>query len=137
MLVGFAAMNGRGTSTTAAVGAPAVSAPSGTAPQVTAPSAAAPAASAPAAAPQPAAPAGPATSMSDGTYEVGVDIAAGRYTTTGPDRTDLIPNYYWERSKDDSGELRSIIANDNLSGSVSVKKGEFVKLSGGCTWTKQ
>ena len=32
----------------------------------------------------PAKPAGPATSFGDGTYEVGVDVAAGRYKTRGP-----------------------------------------------------
>jgi len=29
--------------------------------------------------------------MSDGTYEVGVDVAAGRYKTTGPDRSSDFP----------------------------------------------
>lgn len=123
------ATGGRGATPTAA--APAPSAIPSTAPAVAPPAAAAPAAS--------AAPAGPATSMEDGTYQVGVDVAAGRNTTIGPDASDVIPSCYWERASDDSGEFGSIIANENLSGpgSVTVKKGEVVKLSGSCTWTKQ
>jgi len=84
----------------------------------------------------PAQPAGPATRIGDGTYEVGTDMAAGRYKTTGDGSIGLC---YWERAKDDSGDLGSIISNDLFRGpgSVTVKNGEFAKLSGGCTWTKQ
>ena len=84
----------------------------------------------------PAQPAGSTTHVGDGTYEVGVDMAAGRYKTTGDGSIGLC---YWERAKDDSGDLRSIISNDLFRGpgSVTVKNGEFAKLSGGCTWTKQ
>jgi hypothetical protein len=84
----------------------------------------------------PAQPVGQATRIGDGTYEVGVDMAAGRYKTTGDGSIGLC---YWERAKDDSGDLRSIISNDLFRGpgSVTVKNGEFAKLSGGCTWTKQ
>ena len=39
---------------------------------------------APAVAPAPAAPSGPATEIGQGTYQVGVDIAPGRYKTAGP-----------------------------------------------------
>jgi hypothetical protein len=86
----------------------------------------------------PAAPAGPATTVGDGTYEVGVDLEPGRYKTAGPSQSSIIPMCYWARHKDDSGEFRSIIANQNLQGpgSVTVKAGEFVEFSGGCTWTK-
>ena len=84
----------------------------------------------------PAQPAGPTTHVGDGTYEVGVDMAAGRYKTTGDGSIGIC---YWERAKDDSGDLGSIISNDLFRGpgSVTVKNGEFAKLSGGCTWTKQ
>lgn len=82
---------------------------------------------------------GPATTVSDGTYEVGVDLAAGRYKTPGPDGSGALDMCYVARSSNDSGELDSIIANDIAQGpsSVTVKKGEFAKFSGGCTWTKQ
>ena len=86
----------------------------------------------------PAKPAGPATSVGDGTYEVGVDVVAGRYKTQGP-TDDLFKNCYWQRTKDDSGQFRSIIANGNTQGpgSVTIKAGEFFQTSGGCVWTKQ
>lgn len=82
---------------------------------------------------------GPATSMGAGSYQVGTDIVAGRYKTTGPDKSSIFPNCYWERSKDDSGEFKSIISNDNIQGpgTLSVKAGEFLKLTGGCEWVKQ
>jgi len=86
----------------------------------------------------PAKPAGPATSFGDGTYEVGVDVVAGRYKTQGP-TDDLFKNCYWQRTKDDSGQFRSIIANGNTQGpgSVTIKAGEFFQTSGGCNWAKQ
>lgn len=86
----------------------------------------------------PQAPAGPATQAGDGTYQVGTDIAAGQYKTPGPDKTAVIPSCYWSRLKDDSGEFSAIIANNVVQGpgSVTVKKGEYLELSGGCTWTK-
>lgn len=74
-----------------------------------------------------------------GVYEVGDDMPAGKYKTTGPDESDLLPHCYWERAKDASGELDSIIANDNLQGPgiVTVKPGEVVTFSGSCAWTGQ
>jgi hypothetical protein len=86
----------------------------------------------------PAAPSGPAATVADGTHQVGVDIAPGRYKTAGPDQSSIIPNCYWQRAKNDSGEFSAIIANQNLQGpgSVTVKDGEFVTFNGGCTWTK-
>jgi hypothetical protein len=73
-----------------------------------------------------------ATTMEDGTYEIGVDAKAGRYKTIAED------GCYWERDKDDSGEFDSIIANDNVSdgarASVTVKKGEFFQSEGCGTW---
>jgi hypothetical protein len=77
-------------------------------------------------------PAQPRTSFSDGTYEVGVDIAPGRYKTAGDGFC------YWERAKSDSGELSSILANDNVDGpaTVTVKTGEFFKSKRCGTWMK-
>ncbi|WP_460397783.1 hypothetical protein [Actinophytocola sediminis] len=82
-------------------------------------------------------PSGPDTTMSDGMYQVGVDVAPGRYKTTGPDDSSDFAHCYWARTTDDSGELRSIIANSLLQGpgSVTVNAGEFIELNGGCTWT--
>lgn len=94
--------------------------------------------SAPTVALAPPAPTGPATTFSDGVYEVGADIEAGRYKTTGPDGSGFIDSCYWERAKDDSSEFSAIISNDNIGGpgSITVKAGEFVKASGGCVWAK-
>ncbi|GAA1388049.1 hypothetical protein GCM10009613_24840 [Pseudonocardia kongjuensis] len=80
---------------------------------------------------------GPATSASDGTYEVGVDVEEGRYKTTGPEPG--ARSCYQARLSDDTGDSSSIIANDLSDGptSVTVKAGEFIKFNGGCTWTKQ
>lgn len=89
--------------------------------------------------PPPSVPAGPATEIKDGVYQVGQDMAPGRYKTEGPGTTSFAPFCYYQRAKDDSAELTSIIANNNLQGpgSVTVKDGEFFTATGGCTWTKQ
>jgi hypothetical protein len=84
-----------------------------------------------------AAPAGPLTTFSDGTYEVGTDIVAGKYKTPGPGSTDILDSCYMEVG-DGSGSLGGIDQNDNLTGPgvVTLKKGKVFKVSGGCTWTK-
>lgn len=82
---------------------------------------------------------GPLTTVTGGTYEVGTDMVAGRYKTTGPDGSSYRSSCYIERSKDDSGETDSILSNDIIEGpsSVTVEAGEFAKFSGPCTWTMQ
>lgn len=57
---------------------------------------------------------------SAGMYKVGTDIPAGEYV--------LIGNGYFSISKDSSGQLSSIIANDNFSGNsiVSVSDGQYL-----------
>ena len=76
--------------------------------------------------------------LGDGLWEVGVDIKAGRYKTTVPADS---YNCYVARHKDDSGELESIIANENYEPgarvSVKVKKGEWLELKGcGDAWKR-
>ena len=136
--------------------APAATPPAATPPAATPPAATAPSSQPPrnvsvpttapqqratttAAVPAAAAPVGAATSVRDGTYEVGKDISAGRYKTAGPPTKATIRNCRWQSAKDDSGELRSIISSGDTQGpgSVTVKAGEFFQTSGGCTWTKQ
>ncbi|MFF4166298.1 hypothetical protein [Streptomyces sp. NPDC001741] len=81
---------------------------------------------------------GPATSFEgDGQYLVGEDIAAGTYKTAGA-ADSLIPNCYWARHKDASGELTSIIANGNVQGQtrVTVRKGEYLEVKGCLPWKK-
>ncbi|WP_154814591.1 hypothetical protein [Actinophytocola xinjiangensis] len=84
-----------------------------------------------------AAPAGPATTITSGMYEVGVDVQAGQYKTPGPPEDDIIGACYWARHKDDSGAMESILANGNLEGpgSVTINAGEFFEATGECTWT--
>lgn len=48
----------------------------------------------------------------DGSYQVGKDIKPGTYRTTG--NTDGM--CYWERARDASGEIDSLLANDNVTG---------------------
>ncbi|MFD3532052.1 hypothetical protein [Streptomyces sp. NPDC058664] len=75
---------------------------------------------------------GPVASFTAGTYLVGEDIKAGAYKTPGA--TDGA--CYWARSKDDSGELDSIIANHLGEGParVTVRKGEVFETSGCEEW---
>jgi hypothetical protein len=55
------------------------------------------------------------TSFADGTWLVGKDIKPGTY------RTQAQSGCYWERDRDLSGGLNSIIANDNGNGQAIVK----------------
>lgn len=95
-----------------------------------------PAASAPATTVVPTTASGPATSVVDGTYVVGADIASGTWHTAGGG-----DGYCgWSRLKNTSGEFSAIIANGVASGptTVTVKPTDnaFATL-GGCTWTKE
>ncbi|WP_409470692.1 hypothetical protein [Streptomyces sp. HC307] len=88
--------------------------------------------------PKPAKEPGPAASVEgDGMYLVGEDMKAGTYKTAGP-ADSVIPNCYWARLKDASGEFGSIIANDNAQGQarVTVRNGEYFETSGCATWQK-
>ncbi|MFE2326520.1 hypothetical protein ACFXD5_21750 [Streptomyces sp. NPDC059385] len=88
--------------------------------------------------PEPTAKPGPATSFEgDGQYLVGEDIAAGTYKTAGA-ADGIIPNCYWARHKDASGEFSSIIANGNIQGQtqVTVRKGEYLEVKGCLPWKK-
>jgi hypothetical protein len=66
----------------------------------------------------------------DGDFEVGTDVKPGTYRTTG-NTDDLC---YWERAKDASGEMDSILANDNVSGTsyVTIPAGDKLFKTSGC-----
>ncbi|MFI8189869.1 hypothetical protein ACIF8T_13875 [Streptomyces sp. NPDC085946] len=66
----------------------------------------------------------------DGDFQVGSDVKPGTYRTTG--NSDGM--CYWERAKDASGELDSLLANDNVTGSsyVTVKSTDKLFSSNGC-----
>ena len=61
----------------------------------------------------------------------------GTYKTTGAP-SDSSMGEYWERAKNDSQSLDSIIGNDYFKGpgKMTVKVGEVVSVSGGATWTR-
>jgi hypothetical protein len=77
------------------------------------------------------------STIGEGTYQIGVDAQPGRYKTTVPQNSS---GCYWERTKDDSGDMDSIIANDTVNpgarASITVNSGEFFKSSGCGTWTR-
>jgi hypothetical protein len=84
----------------------------------------------------PALPAGLATTLGEGRFVVGTDIAPGTYRTTGPSgRLDC----YWERLKDTSGGTDSIIANNLGRGpaTVTIDNSDGAFQTRWCnTWTK-
>lgn len=86
---------------------------------------------------QPAKPAGP-QQWTDGTYEVGVDIAPGRYKVVPAEGG--IGMCYWSTLKDTTGQFGSIVANDVAKGPsyFEVASGSAVKYVQlrGCVATK-
>ncbi|WP_405778723.1 hypothetical protein OG512_00415 [Streptomyces sp. NBC_01378] len=80
----------------------------------------------------------PSSFSGEGQYLVGEDVQAGTYRTGGPEEDSIIPNCYWARLKNASGEFDAIIANDNLQGQgrVTLNKGEYFKTSGCQDWKK-
>ncbi|MFE6619589.1 hypothetical protein ACFZBP_23985 [Streptomyces sp. NPDC008086] len=66
----------------------------------------------------------------DGDFQVGSDVKPGTYRTTG--NSDGM--CYWERAKDSSGEMDSLLANDNVTGTsyVTVKTTDKLFSSSGC-----
>ncbi len=106
---------------------------------VTAPAPPADTVTAPAPAPvtvieEPPPPPGPAATIGNGVYEVGVDVAPGRYKTDGP--SGPMGMCYWARNRNDSGEFEALITNGIVEGpgSLTINAGEFVEISGECTW---
>lgn len=132
-LVGWIATAASGGGTPSAAGGPAVPAPTVTltvAPEFPVLSAA-PISTKPPATKAPVKPA-VATSIGDGTWQVGTDMQVGTYVGTVPaDSTGC----YWERDKNADGSFDSIIANDNVNPGgrviLSVTKAtKFVTLNG-------
>ncbi|WP_433450854.1 hypothetical protein ACQPXS_20890 [Streptomyces sp. CA-142005] len=66
----------------------------------------------------------------DGEYQVGSDVKPGTYRTNG-NSDDMC---YWERAKDAKGEMDSLLANDNVTGTsyVTVKPTDKIFKSSGC-----
>lgn len=84
-------------------------------------------------------PTGPVDTITvDGTYEVNIDVNAGTWKATVP--SDSL-GCYWEREKDETGSMDSILANDTVSAgghaTVTIKKSDKAFKTQGCgTWTR-
>lgn len=87
----------------------------------------------PAASSAPAAAAGPVGSFTAGTFEVGVDIAAGKYKTSGGDTC------YWARLAENDGSSGDILDNGLGAGpqTVTVRDGEYFETQRCGTWQLQ
>jgi hypothetical protein len=77
-------------------------------------------------------------SRGDGSWEVGVTIAPGKWTTKAP-----ADGYgcFWSRNRDASGSLDGIITNGIIPkgapGIVQIAASDkFVEFSGGCRWVR-
>lgn len=84
----------------------------------------------------PPAPANLATTIGEGRFVVGTDIAPGTYQTTGPSGN---ADCYWERLKHTSDVIDSIIANDLRPGPamVTIDASDAAFQTRWChTWTK-
>jgi hypothetical protein len=84
----------------------------------------------------PAFPPGLASTLGEGRFVVGTDIAPGTYRTTGPSGH---LDCYWERLKDTSGGTGSIIANNLGRGpaTVTIGNSDSAFQTRWCnTWTK-
>lgn len=79
----------------------------------------------------------PDGTVTNGMWLVGTDIQPGTYRTPGP-ADSVLPNCYWERLRDASGEFSAIIANGNATGpvSVTVLAGEYFASSGCRSWER-
>lgn len=86
----------------------------------------------PAAQPVPATPSGPASELSDGTWEVGVDALPGKYKSPGN------TTCYWARLRRNDGGAGDIVQNNFSSGpqTVTLKAKEFFQSQRCGSWTK-
>lgn len=75
---------------------------------------------------------GPLTTVGNGTYLVGTDMEAGSYRSPGSNMC------YYARLHANNGALGDIIENNVGSGPqrFTANDGEFVRISGGCTFQK-
>lgn len=93
-------------------------------------------ATAPAAAPAAAEPAPAQTTITAGTYEVGVDIEPGKYKSSGPTGFGC----YYARLKTNDGSVGDIIQNNISQGAsvVTIKESDGYFETSGCEpWVKQ
>jgi Protein of unknown function (DUF2510) len=74
----------------------------------------------------------PTSVIKDGDWVVGDEVEPGTYETVGAKLC------YWSRNRDATGDLRTIIANDNVDGptTVTISAGEMFRSSRCGTWMK-
>lgn len=75
-------------------------------------------------------------SISDGTWEVGVDIPAGKFKTEGAEERAVMVCYWDVRTKSETGNFvaQGIINGANEPGRVTLRKGQFFHTSGCKGW---
>jgi hypothetical protein len=74
----------------------------------------------------------------EGVYGVGSDLQPGTYRTAGPTPA-AFDNCYWERSRDTSGQQKSVIANGIVTGpvTVTIKRTDRAFKTSGCeNWAR-
>jgi hypothetical protein len=113
--------------------APTVAVPAAPVPAAPVPPAV-PAPSLPPAPAAPSVPAGPLTTFGNGTYEIGVDVAAGKYRSAGV-QDSIAPLCYFDQT-DASGSIKDQgVANEGPS-RATLKSGLTFKSSGCQDWVK-
>lgn len=124
----------------AALAAPVVAAPAPAAPApvvevpTVAPAAPAAVVPAPVEAPAPAAPAGPLTTFGNGTYEVGVDVAPGKYRSSGV-ADSIAPLCYYDQT-DSGGAIKDQGAANEGPSRTTLRAGLTFKSQGCQQWEK-
>jgi hypothetical protein len=72
-----------------------------------------------------------------GVYQIGRDLQAGLYRTSGPPASK--DSCWWERLSANDGEIKSIIAMDSVDGPSSMTVAttdKFVQFIGPCRWVR-
>jgi hypothetical protein len=88
--------------------------------------------------PPPSTPAPPhkPVGISDGTWEVGVDIPPGKFKTSGAENRSILMCYWDVRTGSETGAFvaQGVINKLNAPGRVTLKKGQFFTTSGCDDW---
>ncbi|GAA4705123.1 hypothetical protein GCM10023215_51250 [Pseudonocardia yuanmonensis] len=77
---------------------------------------------------------GSSDGLKDGVYQAGADIEAGRYKTSGGGTYGMC---LWATYRDAAQSYDAFVDGGSSSGQMyaSVAKGQYLELTGGCTWT--
>lgn len=81
----------------------------------------------------------PMVKVGQGTWEVGVDVPAGKYKTKGAIEGPLMLCYWDVRMGSEDGKIgaQGVKNQANAQGLVTLKKGQFFTTSGCQDWTKR